>query len=133
MTNNLIAASAAVALPILGAIAAELIRIVGSKLLADLNPAIAWLRPYYPAIDAALLELPPELQQRLGKNPVAAIAQELLETKGEFSTEHIVLATRWASQQFDFTVHEKFFPSNADSESARLGKMAVDRLRDRMG
>lgn len=123
----------ALLLPILGAIAAELVRILGTKAKENLNPAIAVLKPYFSVIDAAMDAAPAELRDRIKANPVAAIATELLAEQGEgLTTDQIASAVSWASKQFNFTIHEQFDQSNLSPTQKLLAGRLVSRLGDRL-
>ncbi|PZV07275.1 MAG: hypothetical protein DCF32_07810 [Leptolyngbya sp.] len=121
------------ALPIVGAIAAELVRIFGTRLKEDLNPAIAFLRPYYSVIDAAMAIASPDLRERIGKNPVGYLAVELLLEEGEdLAPYDITDAATWAARLFDFNIYERFKITQASPETRELASKVVNRLSDRL-
>jgi hypothetical protein len=122
----------AVLLPIAGAVLAEALRLLLTRATENLNPAIAALRTLYPLIDAALLQAPTDLRDRLGANPVAAIATELLSDQGDAITvDQIGAAATWASRQFDFTIHEKIDLEQITPAQRALAWVIVGRLSDR--
>lgn len=121
------------ALPALGAIAIELIRIIGTRLQQDFNPAIATLRPYFAVIDGAMAAAPPELRDRIRANPVAMVVTELLAERDQnLTTDQVSAAIAWASKTFDFTVHENFNPAILDPAQAAMASRVLSRLGDRL-
>lgn len=120
---------AAIGLPILGAIAIELLRIFGNKAKENLNPAIAVLKPYFGVIDAIINALPPQHLANIIDNPVAAIVPELLKTQDkDLTSEQVAAAVKWASAAFNFNVHETFDPENLDREQQILTSRVTNQL-----
>jgi len=118
-------------LPVAGALALK----AAEHLLARLaeTPAIAKLKANYYLIDAALALAPPDLVTRLGANPVAMIAGEILVPGPDeaFNVGQVSQAIDWAASAFDFNLHEAFVPQDMTPGQKAAAEALVNHLMER--
>jgi len=133
---DLIAAEAAkvallVALPVLGGVVVEGVRILGSRALEAVNPGIRVLKRHYSAIDLAMRFSSPELRNEIADNPVAAFAKEILSEEPALTAPQVERAIKWAAAKFDYNIHSETFRS-ATPEQEALRNRIIERLQNRI-
>lgn len=116
-------------LPVAGALALKGLEYLLARLKE--TPAIKKLKANYYLIDAALSLAPPDLVARLGANPVAVIAGELLDIDGTVTPAQVSGAVDWAASAFDFNLHEAFVPADLSPVQRKAANLLVNQLHQR--